>query len=287
MSDQKHEIDHISRSSNAEQMGIQRNLTTVTLTAEQFESLYMTPRDPRVTGGLASRFGNPTPLGVSAFLLAHMPLAMDLLNFQGATAASSTAMLGSFYACAGIGLYLACIMEWIIGNTFPSVVFGTFGGFWISYGVIIQPTFDLAASFAPASDASNGITAAAAGAATRGYNSGLGMYFAIWGILCVIYFIASLRTNVPFAIIFLSLVFAFEFISAAYFHTGQGNLAAATREFKIGGGFAFVTGLAGFYIDISLLLAAVGFPFSVPVGDLSTRFLVPRERRMKDKDHMA
>lgn len=32
--------------------------------------------------------------GVSAFLLAHMPLAMDLLNFQGATAASSTAMLG-------------------------------------------------------------------------------------------------------------------------------------------------------------------------------------------------
>lgn len=32
--------------------------------------------------------------GVSAFLLAHMPLAMDLLNFQGATAASGTAMLG-------------------------------------------------------------------------------------------------------------------------------------------------------------------------------------------------
>jgi len=284
MSDQKHEVEHMSRSSNAEQMGIQRNLTTVTLTPEQFESLYLTPRDPRTTGNLASRFGNPTPLGVSSFLLAHMPLAMDLLNFQGATAASSTAMLGSFYACAGIGLYLACIMEWIIGNTFPSVVFGTFGGFWISYGFIVQPTFDLAASFAPASDASNGITAAAAGAATRQYNAGLGMYFAVWGLLCVIYFIASLRTNVPFAIIFLSLIFAFEFIAAAYFHSGQGNLAAATKEFKIAGGFAFVTALAGVYIDISLLLAAVQFPVRVPVLDLSTWFLRPREKGM---EHMA
>lgn len=71
---------------------------------------------------------------------------MDLLNFQGATSASSVAMLGvsllrllvlrviltrrflqAFYGCAGIGLYIACIMEWLIGNTFPCVVFGTFG----------------------------------------------------------------------------------------------------------------------------------------------------------------
>ena len=67
-------------------------------------------------------------------------------------------------------------------------------GFWISYGAIIQPTNQIAAAFAPASDASNGITAAAAGAATRGYNAGLGMYFLVWGIIVTIYFIASLRT---------------------------------------------------------------------------------------------
>ncbi len=35
-----------------------------------------------------------TNRGVSSFLFAHVPLAMDLLNFQGATAASSVAMLG-------------------------------------------------------------------------------------------------------------------------------------------------------------------------------------------------
>jgi len=286
MTDMKHEVEHVSHngSDDTKQMnGIHRSLTTVTLTAEQFESLYLQPRDPRIVGGLAGRLGNPTALGVSAFLLAHMPLAMDLLGFQGSTSASGVAYLGSFYACAGIGLYLACIMEWVVGNTFPCVVFGTFGGFWITYGIIIQPTLALAGNFAPASDASNGITAAAAGAATRAYNAGLGTYFAVWGILCVIFFIASLRTNVPFAIIFLSLVFAFEFIAAAYFHTGQGLTELGAKEFKIAGGFAFVTGLAGFYIDVSLLLDAVQFPVRVPAMDLSTWFLVPKEMQ-KDRE---
>ena len=67
------------------------------------------------------------------------------------------------------------------------------GGFWISYAFVVTPTMGLAASFAPA-NITDGITAATAGAATREYNSGLGLYFAVWGILCVIYFIASLRT---------------------------------------------------------------------------------------------
>jgi len=280
MSDSKHQdFEHISDTS---QNRLPRQLTTVTLTAEQFESLYMQPRDSRISNSLVGRVGNPTPLGVSSFLFAHMPLAMDLLNFQGASSASSVGMLGAFYGCAGIGLYLACIMEWIIGNTFPCVVFGTFGGFWISYGVAIQPTFFLAASFAPSSDAGNSITAAAAGAMTRSYNAGLGMYFAVWGIMCAVYFLASLRTNVPFAMVFLSLIFAFEFISAAYFHTGQGNLSLAAREFRIAGGFAFVTALMGIWIDVSLLCAAVNMPFRIPLLDLSTLW----ERR-KPRAHEA
>lgn len=64
----------------------------------------------------------------------------------------------------------------------------------------------MAASFAPAEDASNGITAAAAGALTREYNAGLGMYFLVWGIMCAIYFVASLRTYVGIFLIFLFLL---------------------------------------------------------------------------------
>lgn len=56
MSDQKHDDERISQSQ------IHRQYTAVTLTAEQFESLYLQPRDPRMQGTLASRVGNPTPL---------------------------------------------------------------------------------------------------------------------------------------------------------------------------------------------------------------------------------
>jgi len=273
-------IDKRDLENGSEGHGIKKTLTTVTLTPEQFELLYLQPRDQNRQYPFAKTFGNPTPLGVTSFLLAHVPLSMDLLNFRGATAASSVAMLGGFYACAGIGLYLACIMEWIMGNTFPSVVFGTFGGFWISYAIINQPNMGIAASFAPASDASNGITATMAGQANPSFNVGIGMYFLVWGIICLFYFIASLRTNVPFVIVFLTLTFAFEFIAAAYFHTAQGNMTAATMEFKVAGGFAFVTGLAGFWIDFSLLLASVGYPFVIPLFDLSSRFMVPKDRGM-------
>ncbi|KAL5529147.1 hypothetical protein ACEPAG_5121 [Sanghuangporus baumii] len=266
MSETKNDdYEHVSHGNH-----VPRQLTTITLTPEQFESLYLQPRaSAGAQNRLVGKVGNPTPLGISAFLLAHMPLSMDLMGFQGAAPASGTAMLGSFYACAGVGLYLACIMEWLIGNTFPSVVFGTFGGFWTAYGIIIQPSFGVAASFAPAEAASNSVTAAAAGAATRQYNSGLGLYFVVWGILCAIYFIASLRTNIPFAGIFLFLVFAFEFIAAGYFHTGTGHTSDAARDFKVGGAFAFVVALLGVWIDTSLLCAAVGMPFTIPVFDLS------------------
>lgn len=257
-------------------------MTTVTLSPEQFEQLYLQPRDARRTYALAGTVGNPTPLGVTAFLIVLLPLALDLLNVRGATAGSSIAMLGAFYGVAGIGLYVTCIMEWVIGNTFPSVVFGSFGGFFISYGIINQPSIGIAASFAPAADASNGITAATAGASTASYNLGLGMFFLSFGILNFIFFLCSLRTNVFFVILFATITPAIELLAAGYFHFAAGNVAAASMEFKAAGGLALVCALAGFYLDISLLFASVGYPFALPLYDLSTRFMAPKDLEKQD-----
>lgn len=62
MTDYKGEIDHIEHSSSHDGQHNKRLFSTVTLTPEQFESLYLQPRDPRVVEGLARRVGNPTPL---------------------------------------------------------------------------------------------------------------------------------------------------------------------------------------------------------------------------------
>ncbi|KIJ54338.1 hypothetical protein M422DRAFT_25257 [Sphaerobolus stellatus SS14] len=207
---------------------------------------------------------------------------MDLLGFQSADGSSGLAILGAMYACAGLGLWVSAIFEWAVGNTFPMVVFGSFGGFWTSYGILIQPTFRVAAGFAPGNTTDNtfaGVTATAAGASTRAYNSGVGLYFVTWTLLCLIYTIAATRTNVAFFIVFFALTFAFALIAAAHFHTGIGELSKAAMEFKVAGGFAFVTGLAGFWIDISLILKAVDFPIEVPIFDLSgLSFMQPRRR---------
>lgn len=67
MSDTKYSHDHIESLPNGGQQ--MNQLTTVTLTAEQFESLYM---QPRATAGsrnpLVGRVGNPTPLYASKAL---------------------------------------------------------------------------------------------------------------------------------------------------------------------------------------------------------------------------
>jgi len=247
--------------------GLHRQLTTVTLSPEQFETLYM---QPKVAGAnpYAASVGNPTPWGVAVFILATWPLSMTLLNFQGADSQSSLAELGAFYGAAGIGLYVTAIMEWICGNTFPMVVLGTFGGFWVSYAILITPSFGIAPTFAPALSA-NATAAATAGQMTRSYTTGVALYLVVWGLITFVFFICSLRTNVPFVLIFICVTFVFELLAAGYFHIGVGNFAAATLELKAAGAFGFVVSLNAFWIFLHVMLAAVDFPYNVPLFDLS------------------
>jgi succinate-acetate transporter protein len=174
------------------------------------------------------------------------------------------------------------------GKHLPMVAFGSFGGFWTSYAILIQPSFRVAAGFAPSNVTDNtfaGVQAAAAGASTRAYNSGVGLYFVTWAIVNLIYTIAATRTNVMFFLVFLTLTFAFSLLAAAHFHTGLGEMTKAANEFKAGGAFAFVTSVAGFWIAVSLILKSVDFPYEVPVFDLSgLRFMQPRRRTTDVKD---
>jgi succinate-acetate transporter protein len=66
-------------------------------------------------------------------------------------------------------MFLSGILEWVLGNTFPSTVFCSFGCFWFSFGGILSPSFGAYAFYAPA-DA----TSASAGLATPGFNASLG-----------------------------------------------------------------------------------------------------------------
>lgn len=92
---------------------------------------------------------------------------MRPLNLANAT--SAVGQTGPYIALGGVCMILAGIMEWILGNTFPFVVFTTFGGFWISFGILQSPA--------------TGIANAVGTSGAAAFNGGLAIYLVCWGVL--------------------------------------------------------------------------------------------------------
>jgi hypothetical protein len=84
------------------------------------------------------------------------------------------------------------------------------------------------------------------------------------GILCLIYLICSLRTNIVFFLIFFTLVPAFGLLGGTFLNAAQGKAALAAKCQEAAGAFAFVTCLCGWWILLAILLASVDFPLAIP-----------------------
>ncbi len=61
------------------------------------------------------------------------------------------------------------VLEFILGNTFPFVVFGSFGAFWLTFGATLQPFYNAYGAYADSG------APAAQGLTTTGFNSSFGM----------------------------------------------------------------------------------------------------------------
>jgi uncharacterized protein len=47
--------------------------------------------------------------------------------------------------------------QWIVGNTFPFVVFGTFGAFWLSWAATLQPFYNTYGAYSTTSNPAEGL----------------------------------------------------------------------------------------------------------------------------------
>lgn len=83
-------------------------------------------------------------------------------------------------------------------------------------------------------------------------------------LLCFVFLICSIRTNLVFFLIFFTLVPAFGLLAGAYLNAGKGNAAVAAKCQEAAGAFTFVTCLCGWYILMAIMLASVDFPFDLP-----------------------
>ncbi|KAJ7739146.1 GPR1/FUN34/yaaH family-domain-containing protein [Mycena metata] len=242
----------------AHQPGIQ-------LTAAQYERLFFQPGGGPRKGDLSNprQFGNPTALALISYLLGLTPTACILMSWDGTAPTSLTAIMGAFYFAGGMGMTIAGVLEWVLGNTFPFVVFTTFGGFWLTLAVIFDPSKEVASAFTD-------------GTSSPAFNHGLEFFFIAWAVLCILYFIAALRTNVVFAYVFLTFTLTFASLAAAYREAGLGNSHKAVIMLKTAGACGFANIVGGWYLAAGLIMAAVNMPFGLPVGDL-TRFLNRRK----------
>lgn len=168
-------------------------------------------------------------------------------------------------------MILGSFLEFILGNTFPFVVFGSFGAFWLTFGATLTPFYNAAIAYQPDEP----------GTATTNptFNATFAYFQLYMGVLCFIYFIVSLRTNIIFALIFLLLVPSFGCLTAVFFYGALGE-AAPTLQLTAGA-LTFVICLLGWYLFFVQLLAAVDFPLNLPVGDLS-RFIKGASERAKE-----
>lgn len=169
-------------------------------------------------------------------------------------------------------MIIGSVLEFVLGNTFPFVVFGTFGAFWLTIGGTLTPQYNAAGAYDP-KDPTNG-------SSTPMFNASFGFFHLYMGLLCLIYLICSLRTNIIFMGIFVLLVPSFGCLAGAYWQLAKANVSLATTLLHAAGGMTFVVCLLGWYLFFVQLLASVDFPLNLPVGDLG-RFIRGASDRKK------
>src|ERR1700712_1032628 len=64
-------------------------------------------------------------------------------------ALSSRLHSGVYYFFGGLLMILGGFLEFILGNTFPFVVFGSFGAFWLAFGATLTPYFNASIAYDP------------------------------------------------------------------------------------------------------------------------------------------
>ncbi|KAK8022229.1 hypothetical protein PG993_012996 [Apiospora rasikravindrae] len=248
-----------------------RTAGAVSLSPELFEKLYLQPRESAGSGGIRHYLGNPTPIGLVGFLLCLTPLSNILMGWHGAGPYLGLAAMGAYFFYGG-GMMTVCgVFELICGNTFPAVVFTSFGAFWLTYAVTLQ----------------DGVYGIVKGYPNQAAFMNEFAYILLYmGFLCFLFMIAALRTNMAFVGLFLWLMMTFVCLAGAFFQTYNGAAALAGRLQVAGGAFAFLACVVGWWILLSLLLAAVDFPFQLPLGDLTS--IVPGYKsRQKESTSMV
>lgn len=207
-----------------------------------------------------SNIANPAPLGLSAFALTTFLLS--LINIGARGTETPSIVIAAAFGYGGLVQLLAGMWEMAVGNTFGATALSSYGGFWISFAIILTP-----GGFAIESHYEEVATTAGAVGTTASlqefYNV-FGFYLFGWFIFTFVLLMCTLRSTVAFFFLFFTLDLAFLMLAIGYLNRVDGSPNPSL--IKAGGYFGIFSAFAAWYNALAGILDRSNSFFLVPVA---------------------
>lgn len=128
-----------------------------------------------------------------------------------------------------------------VGNTFGATALSSYGGFWIAYGIMLTPHWNIIGEGGPYK------SPAAESVDPLMSESALGFFLTGWFIFTTILLLCTLRSTVMFFLLFFTLDMAFLMLSCSHYAKNNGNAEAALKLTQAGGGFGMIAAFLAWY----------------------------------------
>lgn len=140
------------------------------------------------------------------------------------------------------------------------------GSFYFTFGFTLQPSWGAFQAYA-----SDPVTDPYAGQHSPEFLASFA-WFLFWMIpVCLIFCIASIRTNIIFFLMFLLFIPTLGCLSASMWYEAQEEMEKMMLLQHVGAGIMLGVCVLGWYDFAAMVLASTDFPLTLPLGDLSTR----------------
>lgn len=120
-----------------------------------------------------------------------------------------------------------------VGNTFGATALSSYGGFWISYAILLTPGFQ---ALAPYEEMGAAVEASA-----------LGFFLTGWFIFTFILLLCTLKSTVMFFSLFFTLDLAFLMLACGEFATANSAVSSASMLKQAGGVFGLLAAFLAWY----------------------------------------
>jgi succinate-acetate transporter protein len=183
--------------------------------------------------------GNPAAVGVPVFVAGSVALALVLIGYVPPDAVGASIPI--IAAATGIGLVITTIWSAAVGQSALASIFGIFGGFWLSYAVLVL-----------------GLThnwfaiSAAAAVHTQA------LFLITWLVIVGLLTIGTLRLPLAFTVLFVLIDAALAIVLA-------GTINGSSNLLKAGGWVTFAFAAVGAYLYLGIATEATGGG-GVPLG---------------------